>query len=84
MFPSGNIVRQTSKFDENVPVWELFAARMDVGTIKFPDGNIDAGGEAPQPPLPAPAVDRQSADRIGLPPRAPKRKELFPSHSVLL
>jgi hypothetical protein len=50
MFPSGNSVRQTSKFDENVPVWEPLSASVGVGTIWFPDRNIDFVGESPLPP----------------------------------
>jgi hypothetical protein len=28
MFPDGNIVVEMSKFNENVPAWELLEARM--------------------------------------------------------
>ena len=33
MFPSGNIVRERSKFGENVPGWELFLSRRGPSTL---------------------------------------------------
>jgi hypothetical protein len=45
MFPNGNIVLERSKFNENVPAWELLAAR-GFGARKFPTGHIAAKGKA--------------------------------------
>jgi len=45
MFPNGNIVLERSKFNENVPAWELLAAR-GFDARKFPTGHIAAKGKA--------------------------------------
>jgi hypothetical protein len=45
MFPNGNIVLERSKFNENVPAWELLAAR-GLDARKFPTGHIAAKGKA--------------------------------------
>ena len=75
MFPSGNIVRQTSKFDENVPVWEPLAARMVLTREGSPTGTSMPTAR-PAAAMAAPVVDRM----VFLPGR--KRKELFFSDSV--
>jgi hypothetical protein len=43
MFPNGNIVFERSKFNENVPGWELLPGRMGANTESSRSGTARAG-----------------------------------------
>jgi hypothetical protein len=46
MFPDGNIVVEMSKFNENVPAWELLVVRVGLDARKSLIGYIAAKGKA--------------------------------------
>jgi hypothetical protein len=64
MFPSGNIVRERSKFGENVPVWELLtqegqevptlASVMITSSITLTSAGYDTVRDVPIATLPTP------------------------------
>ena len=84
MFPNGNIVSERSKFNENVPAWELLAAR-GLDARKFPTGHIAAKGKAAKTKcarsgtrsvvIPARRLNFQSEFEINPPSRETKWRE---------